>query len=372
MPNLLLLSPYDGMSHRYWRESLSDYLNQHLEDAHLYQLTMPARFFSWRQRGNSLGFALGRQLPGKVDLIIATSMTDLSALRGLSRQLAAVPAIVYFHENQFAYPDSHPKGLIERQLTSIYTALSADKILFNSRFNHESFLAGATRLLKKMPDEVPGGVIETLSDRADVLPVALTLSEFSQYSGPERDEALSDQADERVRIAWNHRWEADKGPDLLLDIVKALLARSVDFELSLFGEQFRQVPKELEQLQTLLTASGRLKQVGFVADRQAYLKQLSTHHIVLSTATQEFQGLAVQEAMLLGCRPVVPDALSYVEYVPDVYRYQQVDQAVTLIEKVQQQGISPYQHQTALLSDYDWSTVGPCWLALIAELIKPQ
>ncbi|MDP5208731.1 DUF3524 domain-containing protein [Microbulbifer sp. 2205BS26-8] len=63
-------------------------------------------YFSWRIRGNSLTWARGgaaRTLRQDWDLIIATSMADLSALRGLVPEIAGVPVVVYFHENQFAY-----------------------------------------------------------------------------------------------------------------------------------------------------------------------------------------------------------------------------------------------------------------------------
>ena len=40
--------------------------------------------------------------------------------------------LLYFHENQFAYPDQSSAGLVERQLTSIYSAMAADSIAFNS------------------------------------------------------------------------------------------------------------------------------------------------------------------------------------------------------------------------------------------------
>ena len=52
-----------------------------------------------------------------------------------------------------------------------------------------------------------------------------------------------------------------------------------------------------------------------------YERLLKDSQFVLSTADQEFQGLAVMEAMALGCIPVVPDQLAYPEYVPDTHRY---------------------------------------------------
>jgi glycosyltransferase involved in cell wall biosynthesis len=304
MKKLLILSPYDGFSHGFWREGLAGYLAGEFD---ITQCTLPPRFFSWRQRGNSLTFARKPELQRSFDLLIATSMTDLSALRGLNRNLSSVPAIVYFHENQFAYPGDNTVGLVERQLTSIYTALSADRILFNSEFNRSTFLAGAKHLLDRMPDEVPSGIVNGIEENSSIVPVALDIDPVKSYGSPGM----------RLKIAWNHRWEHDKGPGRLNEIVTELIRRKVDFELSLFGQQFSRHPVVFDEILEMLHINGNAGEVGFVENRTEYLSKLSAHDFVLSTADQEFQGLAIQEAMASGCIPVVPDALSYPEYVPD-------------------------------------------------------
>jgi glycosyltransferase involved in cell wall biosynthesis len=348
MKKLLILSPYDGFSHGFWREGLADYLANEFE---VTQCTLPPRFFSWRQRGNSLSFALKPSLQQSFDLIIATSMTDLSALRGLNRHLSRVPAIVYFHENQFAYPGDNTVGLLERQLTSIYTALSADRVCFNSEFNRSTFLAGAKKLLGRMPDEVPSGIANSIERKSSIVPVALDIDPVKS-SGP---------PGARLKIVWNHRWEHDKGPGRLCEVVTELLRREVDFELSLFGQQFSKQPPVFDEILEMLYANGNAGEIGFVESRAVYLAKLSAHDFVLSTADQEFQGLAIQEAMATGCIPVVPDALSYPEYIPAKYRYGTVVEAVDVF----------LSHRTAeplSLERYAWSTVGPDWTAMLREL----
>ena len=99
---ILLLSAYDADSHIYWRKGLVAHLPEHQWTV----LTLPGRYFSWRMRGNSMSWAFSEYetLSQPYDLVIATSMTDLSALRGFVPSLANTPTLVYFHENQFAYP----------------------------------------------------------------------------------------------------------------------------------------------------------------------------------------------------------------------------------------------------------------------------
>jgi hypothetical protein len=144
---ILLLSPYDAMSHQYWWQGLRDNLTDH----EFCVVTLTPRFFSWRFRGNSLSFAFDERVREAYDLVIATSMTDLSSLRGMCPSLCAIPTIIYFHENQFAYPDNTSladnrsaslerlvERQVERQITSIYTAISADffKVPLNYSLNY--------------------------------------------------------------------------------------------------------------------------------------------------------------------------------------------------------------------------------------------
>ena len=121
---VLLLSAYDAVSHRRWREGLV----RHLLDFEWTVLTLPPRFFAWRSRGNPLtwAFSEGETLKQGYDLLLATSMTNLAGLKGIVPALAATPTIVYFHENQFAYPEQRERKEYQNyKLTNLYTALSA-------------------------------------------------------------------------------------------------------------------------------------------------------------------------------------------------------------------------------------------------------
>jgi len=351
MNNLLLLSPFDGLSHRFWREHLVTWLEGQ-GDYRIRHIALPARHFAWRHRGNSLGYARHPDIAGSWDLVIATSMTDLSALRGMSPWMRDVPVILYFHENQFAYP-GQALGALERQVTSIYSALSADQVVFNSEFNRRTFLEGARDLLARMPDEVPPGVVNEISGKSSVIPVALGLEQQVAFNVLEKP----------LRMIWNHRWEHDKGPERLLGIVESLIERGLDFSLSLVGEQFREQPEAMTKTIELLQANQRLGHLGFVESREEYLSLLRQHHVVLSTAHHEFQGLAVMEGICCGCLPVTPDDLSYVEYVPKPLRYGDINGAVQILADTIPNYSAPID-----LSDYQWPQVGAAWLSRIQSI----
>ncbi len=315
---VLLLSAYHARSHRAWQQALQ----QGLADWHWTTLNLPPRHFAWRVRGNPLSWALAERatLEASYDLLLATSMVDLATLRGLVPALAALPTALYFHENQFAYPQGAGEhGTLEAQMVSLYSALAADRLLFNSRWNLDSFLAGVEDLLKRLPDAVPAGVCELLAGRARLLPVPVNVAGRSPRQQPGR-----------LQLVWNHRWEFDKDPALLLQLIEAL--DTVDYQLHVVGQQFRRQPPEFERLRARLGVNDRLGHWGYIEDRERYLELLGRCDVVLSTAAHDFQGLSVLEGAALGCTPVVPDRLAYPEWFGKEFRYRDTDQAGAQIE----------------------------------------
>jgi len=306
---ILLLSPYDAVSHRYWREGLVAAFPEY--EWHL--LTLPPRHFSWRVRGNSLIWATSENetFDQPFDLIIATSMTDLSALKGMRPSLATVPTLLYFHENQFAYPESGMEHRsIEPKVTSIYAAMAADRIAFNSDFNRTTFLQGSMTLLKKMPDHVSTGIEKLLMNKSSILPVPLNDNLF-----PAHDQRRA----EPLTILWNHRWEYDKAPERFFAALLILKEQGINFLVHIAGQQFRNNPTVFDQMKVEL--SDHIGAWGHIDNRSEYMTIVRQSHIVISTALHDFQGLGILEAVASGCMPVVPDRLAYREFIPEQFRF---------------------------------------------------
>lgn len=366
---ILLLSAYDAASHRRWRRGLVAALPEHEWQL----LTLPARYFSWRIRGNSLSWAFGQRavLEQHYDLIIATSMVDLSALKGMVPSLAAIPTIVYFHENQFAYPgNDRQHSSVEPQMVNLYTALCAQRLVFNSDFNRQSFIDGVESLLGKLPDQVPPNLVQRLDKSSEVLAVPLESECFRQPLA---------RPGEPLHIVWNHRWEYDKGPDRLLALVRQLLQRGIAFSLSVLGEGFRQVPIEFDQLQALFASSnsGSLRHWGFVESVDDYREILAGADVALSTAVHDFQGLAVMEAVAMACVPLVPDRLCYPEWFADEFRYAScVDDIDTeangLADKVEalaNSKLAANMPQPPSLQAFGWEALQPNYQSLISKVV---
>lgn len=303
-PRILLLSAYDAESHRYWHQNLS----RHLDDYEWHILSLKDHFFSWRMAANAINFKAqyDAQLNQHHDVLIATSMTDLVAVRGFYPHLAAIPNLLYFHENQFAYPTNpRQSGLPAVCLNSLMAAYLADGVAFNSSYNYRSFFAGAEQFLRKMPDGVPTNLLSLIQTKAEVLPVPI----LDDCQPLEQSEKSGNNGD--LQVVWNHRWEHDKGPQTLLALLT--LCQELPIKFHVLGRSFKQIPAAMLAIKR--DHADQCLTLGYVDKRQEYIKILQHADVVLSTADHDFQGIAMLEAVACGCQPLAPNRLVY----PDLY-----------------------------------------------------
>jgi glycosyltransferase involved in cell wall biosynthesis len=118
-------------------------------------------------------------------------------------------------------------------------------------------------------------------------------------------------------VIWPHRIAPDKHPEIF-----GKLSKEPRFE----GVKFART-KDL------------------IRNKSMYHRALAKAKVVVSTASHENFGISVIEAMLLGCWPVVPDGLAYVETVPNSHlRYNSYEE---LVEKVEEylQTTNPFRYQ---------------------------
>jgi len=301
---ILLLSTYDAQSHRYWRTQLVNQFPYYDWEV----LALKDRYFSWRMGGNALNLKAhyDQQLSKEYDLIIATSMTDLSTLLGLYPQLAKPSKHLYFHENQFAYPvNNKQKGLLEIKVRHVYAALVADHLWFNSNYNRNSFLTGVEQLSSDMPDGIPADLVQSLKTKSKVLPVPI-----ADDCQPITNKITQPQ---NIQVVWNHRWEHDKGPETLLELIQ-LCKNKNHIKFHIIGKQFRTLPTAMQKI--LDNHQLQCLSLGYIESREQYIKTLQQADVVLSTALHEFQGIAMLEAVACGCIPIAPDRLVYPELYP--------------------------------------------------------
>lgn len=300
MARVLFLDAYHGPSHAALSTAFAERSRHEVT-----LLALPPRKWKWRMRGAALAFEPQvRALSQPPDALIATDMLNLPEFLALLRDALPPrpPVLTYFHENQITYPlPRRDERDFHFGLANIYTALASDRVVFNSAFHRDEFLAAIPSVIGLMPDHRPGDVASRILARSEVLGVPVDAA---------ADVALRPGA---PLIAWNHRWEEDKDPDAFFSAMQTLDARGLEFGLVVLGQSFREQPACFERAR--LTLARRIVHWGYLPDRREYLDMLARCRVIVSTARHDYYGLAVREAVAVGCYPLLPRRVVYPELV---------------------------------------------------------
>lgn len=326
---ILAIEPYGGGSHLAFLGGWAKHSRHELQCT-----TLAARHWKWRMRSGPL--AINQLIAERdvdsppPDLVFASEMLDVPTWLGFASRhpalhgwISSVPLVTYFHENQWAYPKA-PEARVDHHYayTNLLSALLSDACWFNSQFNLETFFRGSAAFLKRMPDSVGAHDLEAARERSKVIPPG-----FQPPSSHRRDP----DPHHRLVIGWVSRLDHDKRPDRFVDVLNLLLTEGVDFELVLLGQRASD-----DAVSTNLFAAfqDRIRFNGYAETTEEYHRHLSSMDVVVSTAEHEFFGIAMCETIWAGAIPVVPNDLSYPEYVPDRLRFETLEQAAKIIQRL--------------------------------------
>jgi glycosyltransferase involved in cell wall biosynthesis len=291
------VEPYFGGSHRHFLLDLQRHST----------FTLPPRLWKWRVRGAALQLARAVNAAGPFDVLLCSDFVNLPDLRALlAPALRVAPVLYYLHENQLSYPLS-PDETFDPYFgfTNVLSCLSAEAVAFNSEFHRREFLQHLPGILPRLPDYEPKWIVETITARAEVLPVGIAVAELE-----EGGRAAGASGTPR-RILWNHRWEFDKRPERFFAALETLAARGVPFVADVVGESFARRPPVFDTARAALGA--RIDRFCCIESRADYVAALHTADVVVSTANQEFFGIAMAEAVVCGAHPVAPAGLVYAD-----------------------------------------------------------
>lgn len=309
---ILLLEPFYTGSHRAWAEQLA-YHSKH----EILILSMTGRYWKWRMHGAAVTLSNRvKSFDRPIDLILATDMLDVSTFLALIKDhLPKTPLFLYFHENQMAYPwgqnITRNNNWRHYAFINYASALSADKVLFNSQYNRDSFHQEAYQLLNSYQDYNELETVDTIREKSEVLPLGLNLASFDPVinnTGRSKDPPL---------IVWNHRWEGDKNPEAFAKLIMTLNEEGYNFELALLGEAPYGNIKVFEELKAEL--GDKVVAFGYAESFEEYAAWLAQADLLPVTSNQDFFGGSVVEAIYCGCYPILPNRLAYPEHLPIEY-----------------------------------------------------
>ncbi len=319
---VLAFEGFDGGSHLQVRKSLSSHSRHEWN-----WVARPARAWKWRMRTGAMELIEKAAQLGlfdrRPDVIFVTSMISVGDLRALlPMSFRTCPVVLYMHENQAAYPyrssDEHEKDRDHQfALTNLTSIAAADRVLWNSRWNLDSFCLAIEDLLDKSPDRTLEDVGGWIQKKSEICWPPIDRPEGVLHNSPKADnEGRRHSGDETVTVLWPHRWEHDKGPETLLRLARYLKHRAPGrYRWILLGERYRRIPDSLTRF--LEEFRDDIDHAGWVESKADYWQLLSRCDWVLSTARHEFFGVAVVEAMIAGCLPWLPSRLSYPEIIPE-------------------------------------------------------
>lgn len=305
---VLVLEPYYGGSHKLFLDSLAIFV-----EADYHFMTLPARKWKMRMQLSAPWFVQCikelKEEERKFDVVLCSTFIDAAVFKAMAWTITGwnqnAKIVIYYHENQFAYPNQE-EAPNNYQFNSINfnSAVVADSLAFNSKFNKRTFLAGCKKYIKSAADMKLTQCYDELVNKSRVLHLGLNFDALDKIQRKE-------STDKTIKIIWNHRWEHDKNPDEFFDALRALKKRGVRFKLIVLGESFRDIPDCFIQAERDFEEN--MIHFGFAENRETYRQLLKSADIVVSTAFHEFFGISVIEAVRAGCFPILPQRLSYPE-----------------------------------------------------------
>ncbi len=333
---ILIIEPFFTGSHAAWAKGYKA-ASCHKVDI----LSLEGRSWKWRMRGGAVTLArLFREGGYAPDLILATDMLDLATFLSLTRDLTfEIPTAVYFHENQLGYPWSpnekdSAKSRRHYGFINFTTALSADRVFYNSRYHMDAFLNDLDGFLRGFPDHNETSAVERIREKSALLYLGM---DFAGLDAAASKEIAPNHPSDRPSvplILWNHRWEYDKGPEEFFKVLYLLMDKGLAFEVAVLGEHFTKVPEPFKEARE--TLNERVVHFGYVEDFREYASFLRRADILPVTSQHDFFGSSVVEAIYSGVMPLLPKRLAYPEHIPatlhDRYLYDGFDDLTSRLE----------------------------------------
>ncbi|XP_053374142.1 glycosyltransferase-like domain-containing protein 1 [Mercenaria mercenaria] len=176
---ILLIEPFYAGSHK----QLIDLLHKEVPGTEL--MTLPGKKWHWKARTSALWFSQAIPREHNFRTLFTSSVLNLAELTALRPDLAALHKVIYFHENQLVYPVRKQQNRdFQFGYNQILSSIVADAVLFNSKYNMDSFLSNINSHLKLIPDHRPKGIVEQIRSKCHVLHYPIIFPTLDNNSQP--------------------------------------------------------------------------------------------------------------------------------------------------------------------------------------------
>ncbi|XP_041118066.1 glycosyltransferase-like domain-containing protein 1 isoform X5 [Polyodon spathula] len=333
--SILLIEAFYGGSHK----QLIDLLQRNVEDCVTY--TLPAKKWHWRARTAAIYFMQAVPVSGSYRVLFTSSVLNLAELAALRPDLATLKKILYFHENQLVYPvRKNQERDFQYGYNQVLSCLVADVVVFNSAFNMESFLTSIGTFMKLIPDYRPKDLEKIIRPKCQVL--------YFPINFP------------------NVKREHDKDPEAFFKTLLKLKEKGLNFQVSVLGETFTDVPDIFTEARNDLDAC--VSHWGYISSKEDYFKALCEADVVVSTAKHEFFGVAMLEAVHCGCYPLCPNALVYPEIFAAEYLYSTPEQLFKRLQNFCKRPDLVRKHHVKVDTDqFSWAALCRKFRSLLAS-----
>ncbi|XP_044834218.1 glycosyltransferase-like domain-containing protein 1 isoform X3 [Mauremys mutica] len=331
--SILLIEAFYGGSHK----QLADLLQEEIEECVLY--TLPAKKWHWRARTAALYFMQTVPANANYRILFASSVLNLTELIALRPDLGKLKKVLYFHENQLAYPvQKYQERDFQYGYNQILSCLVADIVVFNSAFNMESFLTSIGKFLKLIPDHRPKDLEKIIRPKCQVLHFPIRFPDVSRFMPEHKLAHLEKITGVRGNgdtylfrcLPFQQKYRA----------TKSLMKNSSSSpESGLCEAQSGLCTTQGERLQYPLTSLEKLnKSEASESTNQEVPCQEDKQHVtfnpcnLLSGTDYQQRPLHIVwphrwiEAVYCGCYPLCPNALVYPEIFPAEYLYSTPEQ----------------------------------------------
>lgn len=327
--------------------------------------SLPGRHWKWRMHSAALTMVERMKASGllhaPVDLFLVTDMLDVGQFRAaLPPDLRGVPIALYFHENQLTFPD-HPERPPEAwdrhyAFLNLTSALLADVVWFNSEYHRKVFLEAIPGFLRQLPSPRPVQPELKIKSKSAVLPIGLEADVLEPRTGGRFE-------DGPPVIAWNHRWEHDKGPGAFLNLLQRVRDRGVPFRLAIMGEAFQSQPEAFDVMRSEFKEA--IVHWGHAPSRHEYLDLLASCDVALVTAHHDFYGISVLESAALGLEVVAPRELAYPDHFPEDWLHDRKDLEDALVSALS----APARRAWSDCAQHrSWSSIADAWCNAVTRV----